>query len=289
MTNDGVLPGAGRNAAVAASRSDIALLLDFGNAPEPSWIEKMVEPFENDPCIDIVAGLFKPFPRTPFEHCVAAIHYHKTFVQERLNREQLLAMAPARPTPGGLSVAYRRRLWAELGGQPTWLRTSEDVLFSRKALDAGAALYQQHEAMSRHHMRSSIGAFWRQIFLYSRGHGHTRVVSMHFCKLIFIYGLFTGLAIAGFAAPLAWGVLAAAFGAYVYRSGVRRLRVADGRMPAPRACLNALAIVVVRDVATLVGHAVGWWQLLTTPRLRQLFDGYVGSTDRRSRVSLLNQ
>lgn len=289
VDNDGVLPGAGRNAAVEACKSDIVLLLDFGNAPEPRWIEKMAEPFEADADIDIVAGLFKPAPRTPFEHGIAAIHYHKNFVLKPMGRESLLAMAPACPTPGGLSVGYRRRLWGELGGQPTWLRTCEDVLFSRKALDAGAVLYLQHEAMSRHHMRSSIGAFWRQIFLYSRGHGHTRIVSMHFCKLLVVYGLFAALALAGLAWPLAWGALTVVFMGYVYRSGIRRLRIADGRMPRLRACLDALAIVVVRDVATLAGHAVGWWQLLTRPRLRRMFDAYFGTKGRRSRFSVLKQ
>lgn len=289
VNNDGILPGAGRNAAVEASTADIALLLDFGNTPDPLWIEKMVEPFEQDPRIDIVAGLFHPAPRTPFEHCIAAIHYHRNLLSRSMTREMLIAAAPARPTPGGLSVAYRRQLWTELGGQPTWLRTCEDVLFSRKALDRGATLYQQPDAISRHHMRDSLGAFWRQIFLYSRGHGHTRVVSFHCLKLVVIYAGFAILAGIGLWQPIAWVALAALFATYAYRTGIRKLRIIDGRMPGLRASWHALGIVIVRDVATLAGHAVGWWQLLTTPRLRRLFDEYVGGTGTRTRISLFKQ
>lgn len=281
VDNELILPGAGRNAAARAASADILLLVDFGNIVEPRWIEEMARRFEENSNADIVAGTFAPYAESDFEHCVAAIVYHKHYIQDRYSKEERIAMAPKRPTPGGLSVGYTRAIWMRAGGQPEWLRTSEDVLFSRRLVAMGANIVIQPEARVLHHMRGDAPALFRQIYQYGRGYGRTRTVSGHFLKLVGVYGALAALAAAGFLAPVFWLVAIALFAAYFFHAGPRKLAAIDGKIKNAAYLKHALAIVLARDFGTLLGVIAGWADWIFAPRFRRLFDQYTSDTDRR--------
>jgi len=274
VDNPGVLPGAGRNVAAGIATSDILMLLDFGNKPDPDWIAELARGFEEIPDLGIAAGSYIPFATTDYEHCIAAIHYYNNYTLERYSIEERLAKAPPRPTPGGLSVAYSRMLWLKAGGQPEWLRTAEDTLFSRKLVAMGARLSEQSGAYSRHHMRSTVGAFFKQIFLYSRGHGRTRCVSAHFVKLVPVYGVFAVLlALAPWVAASGYAFCALIAAYYLY-SGPRKLVQTDGKLTKAKYLWLPLLVVFPRDIAALLGHMLGWLEWVFRPSFRTAYYAY---------------
>ena len=282
VDNKKVLPGAGRNAAVAATDCEILLLLDFGNAPDPEWIARMAAVLEENPDTDIVAGCFTPAVHSDFEHCVAVLHYFDYYNFQRFTTQELIARAPKKPIPGGTSVGYRRRAWIRAGGQPEWLRTSEDILFSRKLLAFGSKLAIAPGAVSYHHMRSRPSAFFKQIFLYSRGFSRIRVLSRHFFKLC----LFAATLLLFFGAPIAQPAMSAAgvaamLGYYVHQ-GPRKLILIDGRIKKASYLWMTMIIILYRDLATIGGIFAGAADYVLRPEIRTSFIRYMDGAPKGS-------
>lgn len=75
VDNPAIYSGGGRNAGVAASRGAVVVLADCGNTVAPDWLQQMVKPFEQDPAVEIVCGVFTPVVTSDFEHCFAAIQH----------------------------------------------------------------------------------------------------------------------------------------------------------------------------------------------------------------------
>ena len=57
----------GRNAAIDAARHDVIACTDAGVQVEPTWLERILHPLEEDAAIDVVAGFYRPIAHTPFE------------------------------------------------------------------------------------------------------------------------------------------------------------------------------------------------------------------------------
>jgi cellulose synthase/poly-beta-1,6-N-acetylglucosamine synthase-like glycosyltransferase len=267
--------GSGRNRAIEATSCDIVLLADFGNPLDPLWVERMIRPFETDPTVDVVTGMFLPREESDYEHCVGAIHYFDNTLVARLTEKERLALVPKVVAPGGLSIALTRKIWQRAGGLPEWLPKAQDKLFSRKLYALGATVAIAWDAYVKHHMRSTPGALFKQMFLYGRGNGQSRYVSKHFLKLTGFYSInFCLLALW----TLSWVFPTAAIPlivAYLYRAGWQKLRVVDGKIKKSSYLWLAPLVVFPRDLGVMLGHVVGWLEWLFIPRYRRLFWGYV--------------
>ena len=287
VSNPSLWCGGGRNVAVEATDCDVIILGDFGNTFEPDYIEHVARVFEEDDEVEIVGGMFRMRARGDFEHCVAAIHYHEDYTLDRLSRDEIRRLLPDVILPGGLCTSFTRRIWLAAGRQPEWLAKGQDKMFSRKVHAIGGKAAVALDARVWHHVRSTPGALFRQVFLYGRGNGQMRFVSKHAVKLALVYGailaLFAlGLALhGGFAAAAVVLVLA-----YFWRAGLRKVMIVDGGFPSWRRAGLAAVVLFVRDIGSLLGHAVGWAEWFTVPRYRENFQRYTGGVP-SGRLSIL--
>jgi len=273
IDNPQVYAGAGRNQAVAICQSDVVLLLDFGNTVAPDWIEKMCQPFDENPELGFVSGTFKPSVKTDFEHCVANIHYHLNVLLDKVPLEDLFRHLPAKPIPGALSLAVKRQAWDLLGGMPDWLRACEDNLFGRLLIANNVAYELVPDARQYHHMRNSVGQLYQQLHTYSKGNGHTGFLNQHVKKLL--------LMLAGITAVCVWLPLSLAAPTlivlllcYLYQTGIKKVIKVDGRLKKWRYIVLGSAVVVARDLGTLTGHAAGIFDWLTKPVYRLRYKQY---------------
>jgi glycosyltransferase involved in cell wall biosynthesis len=265
--------GSGRNVAVEHASAPIILEADFGNLLHPNWIENMVCTLQNDRA-DIVAGMFRPFASSDYEHCVAAIHYFDEYVYDSSNLEMRDALQPEARVPGGLCVGFTRQIWERTGGFPEWLAKAQDKMFSRKAYALGAKVAIAWDAVVFHHMRRTPLELFKQMFSYGRGNGQSRYITPHCIKLAGFYGIVVVL--------LACSTLSAVFPAsalamlvcYAYRSGLAKVIDVDGGLKKVRFLWLSLLVLFPRDFGVLLGHAAGWLEWVFVPRYRQLFAAY---------------
>lgn len=279
VPNPEIFPGGGRNAGAGATSCDILLFADFGNRIDSSWVERMVAAFEADASTEVVSGVYHTLPKNDFERCVASINYSKRLAYERATPEERRALLPPTvlaPVAAGGSLGCTRELWHRIGGFPDWLRAGEDKLFARKIHRLRVRRVRAGDAAVLHHMRTSVGAVFRQHFVYGRGNGQTCFVGMVFIKLIAVYGTLLGL----LALTPIWPPLAAAaailFAVYVYGAGLRKVMRHDADLRRPLCALYALQIVLARDCGTIAGSLVGWIDWLIKPMYRRKLRAYLG-------------
>lgn len=278
LLRPGMLPGAARNEGARASTCDVLLFLDFGNVIDSRWIEEMARPFETDPLVEAVGGLYEPLMTNDFERCVAAIQYQEATVFARLSIEEQRARIPAEVRLGGLGMAVRRDTFLRLGGQPHWLRAGEDWLFGHKLLLSRAPVAVALGARLYHHMRPTPGDLFRQNRLYSRGEARLGIGAAQHARRALVYVAVAAALIGGlWWWPAALGGVALA-ATYVQRSGLARVkRVFGDDALRGRRGLAVLA-VVTKDAGAVTGYIWGLWEWLTQRVWRDERRRYLGMT-----------
>ncbi len=282
VPNPTVFCGGGRNRAIEQTNCEVIVIADFGNRVDPKWIENIVRPFEEQKDVDVVGGMFRPWIRSDFEHCMAAIHYFEDYTLDQYSEEERERLLPEVLAPGGMCIAHTRRIWERAKGFPEWLAKGQDKLFSRKIHALGGRIAVAWDAIVHHHIRSTPGQVFKQLFLYGRGNGQMRYVSEHFFKLIGFYGLLLCLLVYGFVFNVAWIVALALSLAYYWHSGISKVRRIRARPW--KTCylwLTALALFA-RDFGTIAGHVFGWAEWIFQPRYRRLFREYTQDCPQKS-------
>lgn len=282
VPNPTLFAGGGRNAAIRATDAEYILLADFGNRLDRDWIRNMIRAFEDNPGVDMVAGMYKPLVTSDFEHCVACIHYFDDYTLDRYTPTEREKLLPKDLLPGGLSLAITREIWVRSGGFPEWLAKAQDKMFSRKARALGATVAIAWDASVSHHVRSSMGAVFRQTLFYGRGNGQSRFLTMHAIKLAIFYLAVACLMAAG---VVHWGFTVAGIvllGLYAWRAGLRRVIAVDRRLGKIRYLWLAPAALFARDLGVLLGHAGGWFEWVFRPKFRKLFGDYTKGCPQQS-------
>lgn len=277
LVEPGAWPGVGRNAGAHAATSEVLLFLDFGNLIDAHWIAAMAEPFERDPAIEAVGGLYEPLVTSDFERCVAAIQYQEATLFSRLSEAEQRARVPEQIRLGGLGMAVRRDVYLRLGGQPAWLRAGEDLLFGHKLAASRAPVAVAWGARLYHHMRGTPGELFRQNRVYARGEARVGLGARHHLRKAAIYG---GLALALLGGALWWPAAVAglaAAGAYVHRTGFARVRRVFGAEAVNGRRRLIAQAVLAKDLGALTGYAWGAAEWLLQPRWREQRQRYMGA------------
>ena len=107
----------GRNIAIARAQGTVIAVTDAGTTADPSWVERIVAPFEADPRLGVSSGFFVAGGSTWFERCLSTVI-----------TPQLEEIDPDRFLPSSRSVAFRKDWWERVGGYPEWLRHCEDLV-----------------------------------------------------------------------------------------------------------------------------------------------------------------
>jgi glycosyltransferase involved in cell wall biosynthesis len=138
--------GIGRNAGAHEARGEFVAFIDGDCFADPLWLKQLREGLVSSP---VVAG------RT----VVVGKHRYG-----QLERVELLQKGFDVTFPS-CNLAYRRELFAALGGFDTRFITAEDIDLNMRAVQAGAPIHYRPEAVVYHHMRTTflrflIQAFW---------------------------------------------------------------------------------------------------------------------------------
>ncbi len=116
------LPGRGRNIAMTAAQYDTIAMTDAGIVLDPLWLEKLAAPFEKDPSIEVVYGVYGCRATTLFEKCFSIVY--------------LSAGKPRGSSevnfPFLASMAIKKDIWKTIGGFKEDLRATEDLIFLKK-------------------------------------------------------------------------------------------------------------------------------------------------------------
>jgi len=279
VDNPGLWAGSGRNRAIEKATSDVILIADFGNTFRPDWIEEMSRPFIDDPDVDIVCGLFQPHVTTDFEHCVAVIHMFDDYTLHLVAKEDREALLPEVVVPVGMAAGMKRDVWEQLGGFPEWLFKGQDKLFGRKAWAQRRKIVVAWDALVDHHVRPTPRRVFKYLYYYGRGFGQQKLLSNMTKKLGLIYGSFFLLVIAGFFAPIFWGVAIILAGAHFWKFGFKKL-LSQNLRPWKWSYLYLLPMALVsRDLGSIFGHIAGWMSWLTHPELRARHHEFLKGTD----------
>lgn len=243
---DGANISAGRNAAIQAARGDVLAVTDAGVRLDGRWLERLLARL--DPDVDVVAGFFRPDPRSVFETAMGATVLPE---EQDVRAETFL--------PSSRSVLFRRRAWEAVGGYPEWLDYCEDVVFDLALKERGCRFAAALDAVAWFRPRSSLRAFCKQYFAYARGDGKADLWRVrHAVRYVTYLGAAALLARLG-RQPAAWAALAVGAGLYTRRP-LERLAPRLAKM-GPRDAAVAVALVpairAVGDLAKMAGYPVG--------------------------------
>lgn len=148
----------GRNLAIKNAEFDLIACTDMGCLIAPDWLERILRPLCEDATVDVVGGYYEPIRRTPFQDC----YYHLTY-KPSLDKSHFL--------PSSRSIAFRRRVWEEVGGYPEHMTTAEDTAFDLRIRKCGFKEVLAEDARVQWEARDSFSSLFRQYFRYGQGAG----------------------------------------------------------------------------------------------------------------------
>lgn len=149
----------GRNNAIHHASHPVVACTDAGLTLDHDWLGRIVAPIEADTA-DLVGGFHRAAPQSPFEVALAATNYR---APEEIDPSSFL--------PFGQSMAFRKAVWAAVGGFPEWLNHCEDIVFDRAVKDAGYRTAFVPAALVWFRPRGSFTSFFRQYYTYAIGDG----------------------------------------------------------------------------------------------------------------------
>jgi polysaccharide pyruvyl transferase CsaB len=186
-------PGAniaqGRNVAITRVRGSVIVSTDFGCRLHPSWLERLIAPFEDDPAIEVVAGW-----------------YEGVADGRPVARRWWSARATVRPesfVPSSRSIAFRRDAWETVGGYPEWLTlTGEDTYFALELARYCPRWALVPDAVVQWEAPGTVAAYWRKVHGWAVGDGESGVHARYYWwSLVSLAAALTGAA--GVAAAIA--------------------------------------------------------------------------------------
>lgn len=156
ISADGANIAEGRNIAVQNSRYDIIASTDAGCELEDTWLENLTAPFEKDPSVDVVSGIYHYTGTTPFGKAAAKL----------LNRK--MPMMGDVFSPSSRSLAFKKEAWERVGGYPEHLRISEDTTFNLMLKAVGCRFIVAEDAIVRAETRRRPQELYKQYYQYSK-------------------------------------------------------------------------------------------------------------------------
>jgi len=150
----------GRNTAIANATHNYIASADGGVEYPTSWLANLVRPIEVNPDVDVVCGYFEAKPKTFFEECAAAVLYP---TRSLVDWNKFL--------PSCRSVAFKRKVWEDLGGYAEWLPhgIGEDTHFFLRARKAGYKFTYASDATCYWRPRRNFSEVFKQYFYYTKG------------------------------------------------------------------------------------------------------------------------
>jgi succinoglycan biosynthesis protein ExoA len=240
----------GRNHGIAATDCPLIAVTDAGCWPDHEWLAQIVTPLEEDPAADMVSGMVQSEPANHFEACVGVC-----------SLAFRLKVGDKTFSPTARSLAFRRKLWARLGGFPEkGTDIGEDAIFISAAVSADAGLRVAPQAVVHWRPRRSYRAVLRQFYLYADGVAraglsrrfHTRTIAQSAGGVgCLAWGLLSGH-------WLPWVLLALLAGTYLARKATQGCFAPPGW----RTLYRVPLVLLIIHAGTMAGVITGNWRRL---------------------------
>ncbi len=151
--------GVGRNYGVEKASGDYVAFTDGDDLVNPFWLREIRKSFQDG--ADVVAGRTIYIGYGPWE---------------KLERVELFYRGFDVTYPS-CNLAYRKSLFEEIGGFDPWFVTAEDIDLNMRAVDHGAKMVYNPNAIVYHRTRDSFYAFAKQAFW--NGYGRKQLTLKH--------------------------------------------------------------------------------------------------------------
>lgn len=154
----------GRNLAIEAAEHEVILTTDFGCRLDSRWVEKLVEPFEKDPSVEIVTGSWKIRDED--------LHTPVQWAEWALSGGKIEFVATETCLASTRSLAYKRQVWRDFGTYPEDLTLAgDDAIFSLWMVAAKRKIAAAPEAMCYWHRFSKLKSYLKEARRNFRGAG----------------------------------------------------------------------------------------------------------------------
>ncbi len=151
----------GRNIGVKNARYEIIACTDAGCRLEAKWLEKIIQPFEIDLKVDVVAGFYYANYETKFQEMIS--HFFVPFLEYLEIRKFL---------PSSRSIAYKKSIHEKIKGYPEWLTfAGEDTLFDLNLGKITLAWAFVPEASVYWNTPKNTNQAYKLAFKYAKGDG----------------------------------------------------------------------------------------------------------------------
>ncbi len=263
--------GQGRNLGIKHATGDIIASTDTGCRLDRRWLEKIVEPFEDERKADFVAGFYKIAPTSFLERVIGTTTM----------RGALEPVCPETFNPSARSMAFTKSLWHRAGGIPDFLAI-DDSLFDAKIRTMDVRWVFAGDAVVHWRPRGSFTSLLRQFHFYGTSAGHTQMSTSGTLYNLRNLALMTGVALIAIWQPWLWIVLAAMFChffVYVHHNKSYRVMRAMGDR---RAYFAALAVHWTMTLGDATGYLTGSIQRICDPsRYRDGLNTYMQASSSR--------
>lgn len=278
VVNESRLAGGGRNAATRAASHEIVVTMDAGNTADAGWLEAVARAFAADADLDLLAGVFRPLFDDRFGHVCAAVCFTTDLCLPAMTRSEVEALVPKNFVPGGMCMAYRRRLWERAGGFCEWARKGQDRLFGFRARRLGAKIGFTLDAVVSFHMAASLRELASRHYYYNLWAARTGLpVRAPRLATVWAFALLAAVLLGRVAPGLLLGFVPLAV-LYFYLRAWRKLRTAvraTGRRFDIRQRALAVVVLLVHDAAGITGWMIGKADQLFRPRWRRATQRYL--------------
>ena len=153
----------GRNFGVAMTKHETVAFTDFGCLMSVDWLHNLMDPFEDDPTLQVVAGWYEP---TSQSRIGAALKFELV--------PRLLDVDPQAFLPSARSMAVRREALDVAEGFPEWLTLAgEDTYLDlqlKRRCDGWAFV---PEACVEWHSPETLKLFWQKLTRDASGDGES--------------------------------------------------------------------------------------------------------------------
>lgn len=166
----------GRNLAIENAKHEIILSTDMGVRLSENWCEELIKPFEADPTVEVVAGNTCIDKNTVKTAAARAEFYYENGGESKLGPGFV---------PGNRSVAYKKKVWSNLGGLPEDLTFyADDSVFGRQMVQANQKIYYAPFAMTYWARPQKLRQFYKEQFVYGKGDGEAFIKTPRVFKLL---------------------------------------------------------------------------------------------------------
>jgi glycosyltransferase involved in cell wall biosynthesis len=153
------IPGAnvshGRNQAIEHSHGEWIVSTDFGCRLDPRWVEKLVEPYEKDPSVQIVTGSWK-IDKSEIDSPAA-------WAEWTLALGKIGMVATETCLASTRSIAFHQSVWVELGKYPEDLSLAgDDAIFSLWMVSSKKKIAAAPEVLCIWHRFKKLQSYWKE-------------------------------------------------------------------------------------------------------------------------------